>query len=75
MLAVILWIGRTAIDAAKIAAIGHRNAQVRDLPAVFVVEAHDCPPEMKNPIRTWNRVLAENLHISGRVAPFQAREA
>src|SRR5215470_16754660 len=34
--------GRTAINAAKIAAVRHRNAQVGDLPAEFVNETHSC---------------------------------
>ncbi len=40
VVAVIFRIGGTAIDAAEIAAVRDRNAQVSDLPAEFVVKGH-----------------------------------
>src|ERR1700732_1611777 len=55
----ILAVGRTAIDTAKIAAVGDRDTQVGDLAAVFVEERHSIrldaggsigtPPQIKRP--------------------------
>src|SRR5271163_2477772 len=40
VVAVILGVGGAAVYAAEIAAVRDRNAQVRDLPAEFVLEGH-----------------------------------
>ena len=40
MVAIIFRIGGAAVDAAEIAAIRDRDAQVGDLPAEFVVKGH-----------------------------------
>ncbi len=73
VLAVIFGVGGAAIDAAEVAAIGDRDAQVGDLASELVVKRHQHGPKKKNPIRAWNRAIAGNLHISGVQAPFQAR--
>jgi len=49
---VIVRIGRAAIDAAEIAAVGDRNAKVGDLAAEFVGERHThCEKKSKEPAR------------------------
>src|SRR5579872_349243 len=37
---IVLGVRGTAIDAAKVAAVGHRNAEIGDLPPEFVVQGH-----------------------------------
>ena len=44
MIAIILRIGGTAIDAAEVASVRDRNAQVRDLASKFVVQSHRKAP-------------------------------
>src|SRR5260221_6215565 len=75
VLAVIFGVGGAAIDAAEVAAVGDRDAEVGDLASELVVKRHQRGPEKKNPIRAWNRAIAGNLHIYGVQAPFQTREA
>src|SRR5258708_11516587 len=74
VLAVIFRVRGAAIDAAEVAAVGDRDPQVGDLASELVVKGHERCTKRKNPIRTWNRALAENPQISGGLAPFQARE-
>jgi hypothetical protein len=89
VIAIVFRVGGTAIDATEIAAVGDRDAEVGDLAAETVVKGHlgwpmldafaekNCShPENKTTrIRRWNRALAGNRHISGKIAPFQTREA
>ncbi len=63
VIAVILRIGRAAIDAAKVAAVRNRDAQVRDLPAEFVVKRHWCPQKTNARIQCLEPGVDEKLHF------------
>ena len=79
VIAVVFRIGGTAVDAAKIAAVGDRDAQVGDLAAEFVVERHSLTSSVAfallkskspNPY-TWMRAQTKNYAFSSK-PPFQA---
>src|SRR5258708_10263686 len=45
---IIFRIGRTAVHAAEVAAVGNRDTQVRNLAAEFVVKGHDVAPSNRS---------------------------
>src|SRR6266481_2277256 len=86
VIAIIFRIGRAAIDAAEIAAVGHRDAQVGNLAPEFVVQEHQIAlttwsPKNKKPESICLDAGAdEKLHIfvvgsfpSGEAQPFPAK--
>src|SRR6267154_1021554 len=77
VIAIIFRIGRAAIHAAEIAAVGHRDAQVGNLAPEFVVQEHQIAlttwsPKAKslNPL-AWMQARTKNCTFSS-LAPFQA---
>ena len=44
VIAIILGVGRAAVDAAEVAAVGNRDAQVRNLATEFILKGHDLVP-------------------------------
>src|ERR1700719_1665902 len=77
VVAVIFRVGRTAVHAAEVAAVGNRDTQVRNLAAEFVVKVHDLAPSNRctnkkrlNPY-AWMQAQTKKRTFSSS-APFQA---